>query len=373
MEDSGSHTVSHSAPDNDAPEDNSHQNEAFPDEPELRNVFENSPDVYDEPIDTVLNTTQGKWERSATPDDHHRQSPITHKRRKAVHKTDAQDAGGMPTLLDPPLQSTAAKLELERAMFERRRKAVADCHDAVKAMAQAMNALVKKTVAQVHEVTKHVSVRNYYRRDMSTDVTIQDSMPLFAMLPEPHSKAFSIMAVSFKPGFELEKVRWHYEILYSVEAPSESALERLTQAQFHLKNEIEKPSARVNATKTTKSLSAKEKRHATIFKDLLRRIGNAVRILDRLSEKIGKDRFEVDKGLLRRFDAANKNGKTQIVNKAWQAAQDKWGKPGFRETAQGKQVRMLRILRRYHTLEPILDVWNKMLKARTELRECCSQ
>jgi hypothetical protein len=138
--------------------DKSHQNTAFPSEPELRNVFENSSDIYDEPIDTVFNTTQGKREHSATSDNHHQRTPIAHKRRKTEQKTEEQDACGVPASLDPPVHSAVAKLETERAMFERRRKVVADCHDAVRAMAQATNALVKKTIAQVHEVTKHVGL-----------------------------------------------------------------------------------------------------------------------------------------------------------------------------------------------------------------------
>lgn len=60
----------------------------------------------------------------------------------------------------------------------------------------------------------------------------------------------------------------------------------------------------------------------------------------------------------------------QMVDKAWKNAEKGWGKPGFQDTAQGKQLRMLRVLQRYEILKPLLGTWKKVLKARTELKEC---
>lgn len=62
---------------------------------------------------------------------------------------------------------------------------------------------------------------------------------------------------------------------------------------------------RNDATKTLKGLSAQKKRYAEIFKDMLKRMDRAVRILDILVEN-AEERFEVDEYWQRRFDAANK-------------------------------------------------------------------
>lgn len=194
------------------------------------------------------------------------------------------------------------------------------------------------------------------------------------MLPDPNSEAFSIMAVAFEPGFDMAKARWSYEILYSVGARLEAALERLTQTQFHLKEEAGKTAAmRKNKFATAKSLAAHEKGEARRIKALFKRIDPALQILDRLSEKIGAERHHVNEEILNHFYAADKNGKIKMVNDIWKAANNVWGKPGFYDTTQGKQLRMLRVLQRSQLVEPLLEPWFEMLKVTDDMREYCSK
>lgn len=94
-------------------------------------------------------------------------------------------------------ESIETTAETDRAKFERRQEALASCHEVVKAMTQETNALVKRTLARVHEVTKHVSILIQSVQRHIIDLLDQESSTLFTMLPKANSQDFAIMAVTW--------------------------------------------------------------------------------------------------------------------------------------------------------------------------------
>jgi hypothetical protein len=200
---------------------------------------------------------------------------------------------------------------------------------------------------------------------------------LFAMLPAPNSQDFAALMMPAKGGVELTKARWKYEILYRTVAPLQEVYEALSALKGCLTFEVTQTSSVRKRTwlsdqdqaTVTKQKNA-ELRHV---KSLLTSLEAVVRILDRLSEKTGAERFEVNEAILARWDKASENGRNSMVAKAWGAAKAVWPAKGYQKTWPANQLRMLRVLMRYRALEPILEPWSQFLKAVAELKECCSK
>lgn len=182
------------------------------------------------------------------------------------------------------------------------------------------------------------------------------------MLPQPHSKDFATMMPS-TGGVEIAKARWKYEILYTTAAPLEEAYEDLVEMATRMEWK-DSPGA-----KPHKKNNLEPKR----VNSLLSSLESIVTILDRLSEKVGAERFEVDEAVLARWDKATQKGRDAMVAEAWGAAKAAWAAKGYHKSQQANRLRMLRVLMRYRVLEPILEHWDQLLKAAAELKECWSK
>lgn len=200
---------------------------------------------------------------------------------------------------------------------------------------------------------------------------------LFAMLPTPNSQDFAALLVPARAGVELAKARWKYEILYSTATP----LEEVHEALIELKGRLTFEAKQTDSARKRTWLSDKDQATVTKHKDSeLRRVKYLcasleaiVSVLDRISEKIGAERFEVNEAMLARWDMASEKGRNAMVAEAWGAAKAVWSAKDYYKTVPANQVRMLRILMRYRALEPILGPWSHFLEAVAELREGCSE